>query len=60
VTNIDNHRLRTLADYYSIALVNHHRASDDARATAHIFINLLEQLQMHGVRDLAAAKRFKF
>ena len=60
VTDIDNHRLRTLADYYSIALVNHHRASDDARATAHIFINLLEQLQMHGVRDLAAAKRFKF
>jgi DNA polymerase-3 subunit alpha (Gram-positive type) len=60
VTNIENHRLRTLADYYSIVLVNHHRASDDAHATAHIFINLLEQLQNHGVTDLAAAKKFKF
>jgi len=60
VTNIENHRLRTLADYYSIALVNHHRASDDAHATAHIFINLLEQLQIYGIRDLAAAKKFKF
>ncbi len=58
--NVENHRLKTLADYYCVALVNHHRASDDAHATAHIFINLLEQLQTHGVRDLAAAKKFKF
>ncbi len=58
--NVENHRLKTLADYYRVALVNHHRASDDAHATAHIFINLLEQLQTHGVRDLAAAKKFKF
>jgi DNA polymerase III epsilon subunit family exonuclease len=58
--NVENHRLKTLADYYRVALVNHHRAGDDAHATAHIFINLLEQLQIHGVRDLAAAKKFKF
>jgi len=58
--NVENHRLKTLADYYRVALVNHHRAGDDAHATAHIFINLLEQLQTHGVRDLAAAKKFKF
>jgi len=58
--NVENHRLKTLADYYCVALVNHHRAGDDAHATAHIFINLLEQLQTHGVRDLAAAKKFKF
>ena len=57
---VENHRLKTLAVYYRVALVNHHRASDDARATAHIFINLLEQLQTHGVSDLAAAKKFKF
>jgi DNA polymerase-3 subunit alpha (Gram-positive type) len=60
VPNIENHRLNTLANYYSIALVNHHRASDDAHATAHIFINLLEQLQTRGVIDLATAKKFKF
>ena len=57
---VENHRLKTLAVHYRVALVNHHRASDDAHATAHIFINLLEQLQTHGVRDLAAAKKFKF
>lgn len=60
VPDIENHRLNTLADYYSIALVNHHRASDDARATAYIFINLLEKLNEYGVRDLATAKKFKF
>jgi len=60
IPNVENHRLNTLADYYSVALINHHRASDDAHATAHIFINLLEQLQNHGVTDLAAAKKFKF
>ncbi len=60
VPNIENHRLNTLANYYSVALVNHHRASDDAHATAHIFVNLLAQLHNLGVRDLATAKKFKF
>jgi len=55
-----NHRLNTLANHYSVALVNHHRAGDDAHATAHIFINLLEELHKRGVRDLAAAKKLKF
>ncbi len=58
--HIENHRLNTLADYYRVALVNHHRASDDAYATAQIFVNLLEILENRGVRDLATAKRFKF
>ncbi len=58
--NVENHRLNTLARYYSVALVNHHRASDDAHATAHIFVNLLEELHKRGVRDLATAKKFKF
>lgn len=57
---VENHRLKTLAEYYRVALLNHHRAGDDARATAYIFINLLEQMQTHGVTDLAAARRFKF
>ena len=57
--HIVNHRLNTVAEYYSVALLNHHRASDDARATAHIFINLLDELQIRGVEDLAAAKKIK-
>ncbi|MDQ3748218.1 MAG: exonuclease domain-containing protein [Acidobacteriota bacterium] len=60
VPNVENHRLNTLADYYSVALVNHHRASDDAHATAHIFLKLLAELQNLGVIDLATAKRLKF
>ena len=58
--HIENHRLNTVANYYSIALINHHRASDDARATAHIFVNLLAELHTLGVKDLATAKKFKF
>jgi DNA polymerase-3 subunit alpha (Gram-positive type) len=58
--NVENHRLNTLASHYSVTLVNHHRAADDAHATAHIFVNLLEELQKRGVRDLATAKKLKF
>ncbi|PYS98610.1 MAG: hypothetical protein DMF63_15145 [Acidobacteria bacterium] len=51
--DVENHKLKTLAEHYSVALVNHHRANEDAWATAKIFINLLEQLQtQHGVSDL--------
>lgn len=56
--NIRNHKLNTVADYFSIELLHHHRASDDARATANIFVNLLRDLQTRGVRDLGSAKRF--
>jgi len=57
--HIENHRLNTVASYFSVSLVNHHRAAEDARATAHIFINLLEDLETRGVRDLATAKKLK-
>ena len=56
--HIENHKLKTVANYYSIDLVNHHRASDDARATAKIFVNLLTDLNNLGIRDLGSAKSF--
>jgi len=56
--HIENHKLKTVANYYSIDLVNHHRASDDARATAKIFVNLLSDLSTLGIRDLGSAKKF--
>lgn len=55
--DIVNHKLKTVAEHYSIDLVNHHRASADAYATAHIFINLLTKLRDGGVNDLAAIRR---
>ncbi len=60
VPNIENHKLNTVAQHFRVNLENHHRASDDAHATARIFINLLEDLQSRGVNDLASAKKIKF
>ena len=56
--DIENHKLKTLAEYFRVALVNHHRANEDAYATARIFINLLDQLKTRGVRDLGEARTF--
>lgn len=37
-----NHKLNTLAKYFGVDLENHHRALDDAVATAEVLTNLLE------------------
>ena len=55
--DIVNHKLKTVAEHYSIDLINHHRASADAYATAHIFVNLLAKLRTRGVKDLAAVRK---
>lgn len=55
---IDNHKLKTLAEHFNVELINHHRANADALATAKIFINLLEGLKEQGVHDLGSAQRF--
>lgn len=54
--HVENHKLKTVAEYYSVSLVNHHRASADAYATAEIFVNLLQHLDGDGVRDIASVK----
>lgn len=54
--DITNHKLKTVAEHYQIDLFNHHRASADAYATAHIFVNLLDQLSTDGVTNLAAVR----
>jgi len=59
IPEIQNHRLNTVADFYSINLTNHHRASADALATAKIFINLLGRLEEKGVKDLAGAQKLR-
>jgi DNA polymerase III epsilon subunit family exonuclease len=56
--DVENHKLKTLAEYYSVALVNHHRANEDAYATAKIFINLLDELSIRGVRDIGSVHKF--
>lgn len=56
--DVDNHKLKTLAAHFNVELINHHRANADALATAKVFINLLEGLKEHGVRDLGSVQSF--
>ena len=56
--DILNHKLVTVAEHYSIDLINHHRASADAYATAHIFVRLLAKMQSKGVSDLATIRGY--
>ncbi len=59
VEGVENHRLNTLARHFSVPLVNHHRAKDDAWATAKIFVNLLDMLLEKGVEDVESAIKFR-
>ena len=54
---IENHKLKTVAEHYSISLVNHHRASDDAKATAEIFVNFLDLLTTAGLQDIGSIRQ---
>jgi DNA polymerase III epsilon subunit family exonuclease len=57
VPNIENHKLKTVAEHFCVDLTNHHRAACDANATAKIFIELLTKLEEKGVNDLAGARK---
>ena len=59
IPGLDNYRLDTIADNFSIPIVSRHRAGSDALATAHIFLLLLSRLEERGVRNLAAARIFQ-
>ncbi|MBV9957687.1 MAG: 3'-5' exoribonuclease [Acidobacteria bacterium] len=54
-----NYRLQTVAEHFSITISNRHRAGGDARATAEIFLHMLQRMNEHGIRDLASARQFK-
>ncbi len=49
--DLPNFRLDTLTHRLHVILENHHRAVDDAKATADIFIKMLEELSAHGITD---------
>jgi len=42
--------LDSLARYYDVEIRNRHRAGDDARATAHILLRMLDEADRQGVR----------
>ncbi|HEV2761420.1 MAG TPA: exonuclease domain-containing protein [Pyrinomonadaceae bacterium] len=59
VPDLPNYRLATLAEHFAVPFHAPHRAPSDARATAAVFLFLLERLSNNGVSDLAGARRFK-
>lgn len=56
VPGLENYRLHTVANHFSIPIINRHRAAGDAHATAKIFLHLLERLRERQVTSLAAAR----
>jgi len=59
VPGLTNYRLDTIADHFSIPIFDRHRAGSDALATAEVFLRILDRLDEHGVKDLAAARSFQ-
>lgn len=53
IKDVKNHRLNTLTKKLGISLLNHHRAVDDANATAQLFIFLLNKLSEREIFDIS-------
>ena len=43
--NLKNYKLNNIAKHFNISLENHHRAVDDADATAKIFLKFIDMLK---------------
>lgn len=52
VPTLGKYKLDTVAKHFNISLENHHRAVDDATATAYIYLKLLELLKARDVENL--------
>ena len=48
-SDLKNHKLDTIAEYYKLGDFHHHRASDDATVLAHIFFEMISRLKSEGV-----------
>ena len=52
IADLSRYTLNNLAKHFKISLENHHRAVDDASATAEIFLKLTSMLKEKGVSNL--------
>ncbi len=52
IPNLHNYKLDTLCKHYKVSLENHHRAADDAEATAGIFLKMVEELAQRDILSL--------
>ena len=58
LTDMAKHTLDAISKKLGISLENHHRAVDDAEATAHIFEKFIIKLEEEGVQTLAQVNDF--
>ncbi|MDR2940517.1 MAG: PolC-type DNA polymerase III, partial [Clostridiales bacterium] len=49
---LSRHKLNIIAGHMGVSLENHHRACDDAKATAEIYIKFIDMLKAQGVNNL--------
>jgi len=56
---LKSHRLNIVAKHLNVSLENHHRAVDDAKATAEIFIKCMELLDNNNIKSLTQINRLK-
>ncbi len=55
---LSKYKLNVVANALHISLENHHRAVDDAGATAEIFVKFIEMLREQGITDLVKLNQF--
>lgn len=51
---IKNHKLQTVCEALGVELMNHHRAVDDAAATAELFLEFLSRIRAMGLNEIPA------
>ena len=52
IPNLHNYKLDTLCKHLVVSLENHHRAVDDAQATAYIYLKMVKMLEERDIFDL--------
>ncbi|MBR1744339.1 MAG: PolC-type DNA polymerase III, partial [Lachnospiraceae bacterium] len=56
--DLKRYKLDTVAKKLGVSLENHHRAVDDATATAEIFLHMMDRLKDKGIDDLKKLNEF--
>lgn len=59
VHGLPNYQLQTVAAHYAVEIQGRHRAGGDARATAQVWIKMVETLESYGVPSLSVARGFR-
>lgn len=57
--DLKNHKLDTISKHLNVSLESHHRACDDAMATAHIFLKTLKEDCLNDLGDLLDLNHLK-